>query len=70
MKILLRSALRAGAMLLPITAWATGPEGDEDSKQVDRLTPAVNERYLGSMMWGQTFHAAPRSAAASLRLAC
>lgn len=30
MKVLLRSALLAGAMFLPLSAWAAGPEGDED----------------------------------------
>jgi outer membrane receptor protein involved in Fe transport len=42
---------------------------------VDRLTAAVNvrnvgnEKYLGSLMWGQAFYAAPRSASVSLRFA-
>jgi len=44
-------------------------------KLVDRLTAAVNvrnvgdEKYLGSLMWGQAFYAAPRSATVSLRFA-
>lgn len=42
---------------------------------VDRLRASVNvrnvgnEKYLGSLMWGQAFYAAPRSATVSLRFA-
>jgi len=42
-------------------------------KPVDRLTTSINLRnvtntaYLGSLMWGQAFYAAPRSLMGTLR---